>query len=56
MDAPTTPIPSNAKATAEPRKRKVSRLVKLPTLAVPDPSDITEPFIAYITEGLDFAH
>jgi hypothetical protein len=56
MEAPTTPIPSSAKATAEPRKRSVSRLVKLPRPAVPDPSDITEPFIAFVADNFDFAH
>src|SRR4051795_13041957 len=56
MEAPTTPMPSSAKATAEPRKRRVSRLVNPPPPAAPDPPDITEPFIAFISDTLDFAH
>jgi hypothetical protein len=39
-------------STAEPRKRKVSRLVKLLIPTAPDPLDITEPFIAFVSPTL----
>jgi len=30
--------------------------VKLPAPAAPDPPDITEPFIAFVSDNFNFAH